>query len=99
MKKLGDNPLYTYTLHLHLTPTPHTYTSPYNLCSHPASPSVFDEDHSRVRAGNGAENLAIMRHFAFDLPRLARSVTDGISCRKKTMTWNDDKMKALLGSA
>ena len=64
-----------------------------------ASPSVFDEDHSRVRTGYAAENLAIMRHFAFDLLRLARNVTGGISCRKKIMTWNADKMKALLGAA
>ena len=40
-----------------------------------------------------------MRHFAFDLLRLARNVMGGISCRKKTMTWNDDKMKTLLGAA
>ena len=64
-----------------------------------ASPSVFDEDHSRVRTGYGAENLAIMRHFAFDVMRLARNLTGGISCRKKTLTWNDDKMKAMLGAA
>ena len=60
---------------------------------------AFDEDHSRVRTGYAAENLAIMRHFAFDLLRLARNVTGGISCRKKIMTWNDDKMKTLLGAA
>ena len=60
---------------------------------------VFDEDHSRVRTGYGAENLAIMRHFAFDVIRLARNVTGGISCRKKVLTWNDDKMKAMLGAA
>ena len=28
---------------------------------------VFDEDHSRARFGHAAENLAIMRHFAFDM--------------------------------
>lgn len=60
---------------------------------------VFDEDHSRVRTGYGAENLAIMRHFAFDVIRLAKNVTGGISCRKKMLTWNDDKLKALLGAA
>ena len=60
---------------------------------------AFDEDRSRVRTGYGAENLAIMRHFAFDVMRLARNLTGGISCRKKTLTWNDDKMKAMLGAA
>lgn len=60
---------------------------------------AFDEDRSRVRTGYGAENLAIMRHFAFDVMRLARNLTGGISCRKKTLTSNDDKMKAMLGAA
>ena len=41
-----------------------------------------------------------MRHFAFDLLRLAGNVTGAISCRKKKiMTWNDEKMKAMLGAA
>ena len=60
---------------------------------------VFDEDHSRIRTGFGAENIAVMRHFAFDVIRLATGVSGGISSRKKQLTWNDEKMKATLKSA
>ena len=57
---------------------------------------VFGEDHSRIRTGFGAENIAIMRHFAFDVIRLSTGVSGGIAARKKQLTWNDKKMKKAL---
>lgn len=60
---------------------------------------VMDEDHSRARAGHSAENLAVMRHVAFDLLRLDEGTTGGIKRKKQTMTWNQDKLKRALLSA
>ena len=42
------------------------------------------------------ENLAIMRHFAFDVIRLASSASGGITNRKKTLTWNDEKLRKAI---
>ena len=60
---------------------------------------VFDEDHSRIRTGYAVENLAIMRHFAFDVIRLASSASGGITNRKKTLTWNDEKLRKAIEAA
>jgi len=60
---------------------------------------VFDEDHSRARAGFAAENLAIMRHVAFDMIRLDGGTQGGIKRKKKAMTWNQDKLLTALVAA
>ena len=60
---------------------------------------VMDEDHSRARAGYAAENLAIVRHIAFDLLRLDGGTSGGIKRKKQTMTWNSDKLKQALLAA
>lgn len=60
---------------------------------------VFDEDHSRARGGFSAENLAIMRHFCFDMIRRDKGTHGGMSRRKKALTWNDRKMiEAILAA-
>ena len=60
---------------------------------------VFDEDHSRARQGFAAENLAIMRHFCFNMIRRDKGTQGGISRRKKALTWNDGKMLLAILSA
>jgi len=35
---------------------------------------LFREDHARLRKGHGAQNMAIVRHFALNLVRRARAV-------------------------
>ena len=60
---------------------------------------VFDEDHSRARAGFSAENLAIMRHFCLDMIRRDKGTEGGMSRRKKAMTWNDGKMREAILAA
>ena len=40
---------------------------------------VFDEDHSRARSGYAAENLAIVRHVAFNMIRLDKVMAGGMS--------------------
>ena len=60
---------------------------------------VFDEDHSRARSEYAAENLAIMRHFAFNMIRMDEVTRGGIKRKKTTMTWNADKMLRALRAA
>ena len=57
---------------------------------------VFDEDHSRARSGYAAENLAIVRHIAFDMIRLDKVTEGGMSRKKKSMTWNSEKLRLAL---
>ena len=59
---------------------------------------VFDEDHSLARFGHAAENLAIMRHFAFDMIRCDK-VTDGpvrfAECFSGQQSANSNQQKGL----
>ena len=60
---------------------------------------VFDEDHSRARAGYAAENLAIMRHIVYDMIRMDKVTKGGMSRKKKALTWNAEKLlQALLAA-
>ena len=60
---------------------------------------VFDEDHSRASSGFAAENLAILRHLEFNLIRRDKVTEGGMSRKKKTMTWNEDKLLKALFAA
>ena len=60
---------------------------------------VFDEDHSRARCGFSAENIGIVRHMGFNMIRRDKGTEGGISRRKKTLTWNEEKMlRAILAA-
>lgn len=60
---------------------------------------VFDEDYSRARSDYAAENLAILRHIAFNMIRLDKGTKGGISRRKKSMTWSEEKLLLALKAA
>lgn len=60
---------------------------------------VFDEDHSRARSEHAAENLAIMRHFAYDMIRCDKVTKGGMSRRKKSMTWSAEKLLLAIKAA
>ena len=60
---------------------------------------VFDEDHSRAHSEHAAENLAIMRHFAFDMIRCDKVTDGGMSRKKKAMTWNAEKLLVAIRAA
>ena len=60
---------------------------------------VFDEDHSRARSGFSAENLAIMRQMAYNTMRKSAATKGGMKRRKKSLTWNPDKLLATLRAA
>jgi len=56
---------------------------------------TFKEDLSRLRAGNGASNMAVVRHFALNL---VRQVNDkrAIKRRRKVASWNPIYLMQML---
>ena len=59
----------------------------------------FDEDRSRARTGNIAENLAMLRHIVLNVLRLDKSIFGGISVKRKELTWDDDMLFRLMLAA
>jgi predicted transposase YbfD/YdcC len=59
--------------------------------------TVFKEDQSRLRKGHGAQNMAIVRHFAINL---ARAIADkrSIKLRRKYAGWSLDYLASILGA-
>jgi predicted transposase YbfD/YdcC len=58
----------------------------------------FKEDLSRLRAGHGAENMAIVRHFAINL---VRTVSDkrSLKTRRKLAGWDTNYLNTLIQPA
>ncbi|MBQ3808659.1 MAG: ISAs1 family transposase [Kiritimatiellae bacterium] len=59
----------------------------------------FDEDRSRARTEDIAENLAMLRHVVINVLRLDKSLFGGISVKRKELTWDDDKLLKLMQAA
>ncbi len=57
---------------------------------------AFDEDHSRARAHNAAENLAIMRQVALNLLKQEKVVKVGIKTKRKKCGWDHDYLLGVL---
>src|SRR6202040_455102 len=57
---------------------------------------TFNEDQSRLRAGHGAKNMAIVRHFALNLIRQADDKRS-IKRRRKRASWDPDYLLQILG--
>jgi predicted transposase YbfD/YdcC len=57
---------------------------------------TFNEDQSRLRAGHGAKNMAVVRHFALNL---VRQVADkrSIKRRRKRASWDPKYLMEILG--
>ena len=57
---------------------------------------TFREDLSRLRTGHGANNMAVMRHFALNL---VRQVADkrSIKRRRKRAAWDPQYLLQILG--
>ena len=57
---------------------------------------IFKDDQSRLRKGHGANNMAIVRHFAINL---VRAITDkrSIKLRRKKAGWSVDYLASILG--
>lgn len=57
----------------------------------------FNEDRSRLRAGHGAQNMAIVRHFALNLLRRPQD-RRSLKTRRKRAGWDPDYLTAILNS-
>ncbi len=51
---------------------------------------IFKEDYSRVRTGNGAENLTTIRKVALNTIRMDNSVKTSIKNKRKMCGWDDN---------
>jgi predicted transposase YbfD/YdcC len=57
---------------------------------------AFNEDQSRLRAGHGAKNMAVIRHFALNLVRQANDKRS-IKRRRKRASWDPQYLLEILG--
>jgi predicted transposase YbfD/YdcC len=58
---------------------------------------TFKEDLSRLRAGHGAANMAVVRHFALNLVRQAKDKR-AIKRRRKMASWDPTYLAEILGA-
>jgi len=56
----------------------------------------FGEDQNRVRHRCGAANLAIVRRIALNLLKQEKTLTKGISAKRKTAGWNPAYLAKIL---
>ena len=59
---------------------------------------IFNEDQSRVRKDNGAENFSILRRIALNILRKHRS-KGSLNVKRHIAGWNDDYMVSLLSNS
>jgi predicted transposase YbfD/YdcC len=64
-------------------------------CLHWVMDVTFRDDLSRVRKGHGAENMAVVRHFAFNLIRRAKDKYS-LKRRRKLAGWSPDYLASLF---
>ena len=57
---------------------------------------VFDEDASRIRKDNGAQNFAVLRHMALNLLRQEKTHPRGIKAKQKRAGWDNHYLTKLL---
>ena len=57
---------------------------------------TFKEDQSRLRAGHGAKNMAVIRHFALNLVRQAKDKRS-LKRRRKRASWDPQYLLQILG--
>jgi len=60
---------------------------------------TFGEDKSRLRRGHGAENFAVLRHFALNMLRLDKSRRGSVKKKRLMAAWNPDFLQTLLSEA
>lgn len=59
---------------------------------------TFDEDHSRVRKGHGAENLAILRHIALNLLKQEHSRKCSFQGKRLLAGWKNNYLLTVLAT-
>lgn len=58
---------------------------------------AFDEDDCRIRAGDGAQNFAILRRIALNLIKQEKSSKTSVNIKRLKAGWSTDYLQALLG--
>ena len=59
---------------------------------------AFREDDCRIREGQAAENLAVLRHIALNLLRQDTSIKLGIKSKRKLAGWDNDYLLRLIAN-
>ncbi len=59
---------------------------------------AFREDESRIRKGDGAENMAIIRKIALNLLRQENTLKRGIKSKRLKAGWDRSYLLKVLGS-
>ena len=57
---------------------------------------TFNEDGSRVRSGNGAENFSVLRRMALNLLKAEKSTKRSLAGKRKDAAWDDDYLLKIL---
>ena len=57
---------------------------------------TFNEDGSRVRSGNGAENFSVLRGMALNLLKAEKSTKRSLAGKRKDAAWDDDYLLKVL---
>ncbi len=57
---------------------------------------IVPKDESRVRVGNAAENLAVVRHMAVNPLRRDNTIKASIRDKRKKAAWHDDYLLAVI---
>ena len=50
---------------------------------------TFNEDGSRVRSGNGAENFSVLRRMALNLLKAEKTTKRSLAGKRKDAAWDD----------
>jgi hypothetical protein len=69
-----------------------------HYCLHWSLDVTFNEDNSRIRSDNAAENIAIARHTALNLLQQSKAKFKNISLKalRKKAGWGNATLKATL---
>lgn len=57
---------------------------------------AFREDHSRVRKGDGPQNMAVLRHIALNLLRMEDTAEISIRAKRKKAGWDNNYLLKVL---
>jgi len=57
---------------------------------------VFNEDHSRARLDNAAENLALLRRLALNLIKKEETAMPSLRVKRRAAGWNEDLLAQIL---